>query len=406
MSVRAIYHEEKHIGEKIKKTKTQFIFKFELDGLQHQIEFLVSKLTGKKKVIQDGEVILEQQKLAKNFQFPFNIGKHMLNLSYGLKGAKLRIDNVAFEDLYQSRGFKATSMPSGHKRPEGGRPKASTTYAGKKNITDGWSDIQRAKDSVKYDDIPDPYAQDKKGEKEAGKFKEENKQKQKTSLRDIGKRQKSSTVKEKKSTGFGDEDEFDWGDGDSKKQSSNNDAFDFDFGTSSTSDQNKKSDAFDFDSFGQELSKPTSSTDPFADMEQPKASGSTGLEDVIFDNELTKPQNPPSKQQETDIFSTDFTSPTPPPSNPFAAFTTPPVPQPPRPQQDPFSHPTSTLPPPAGPTTFGGPPSQSSWSAGFSNGNFSNDPFSEPGAFESKLTCDPNKDFASLNPFGGNGFSK
>ena len=93
MSVRAIYAEEKHIGEKIKKSKTQFIWKFELDGLQHQIEFLVSKLTGKKRVLQDGVVILEQQKLSKSFTFPFNIGKHMCNISYGLKGAKMRIDN-------------------------------------------------------------------------------------------------------------------------------------------------------------------------------------------------------------------------------------------------------------------------------------------------------------------------
>lgn len=66
------------------------------------------------------------------------------------------------------------------------------------------------------------------------------------------------------------------------KQSSKNDDFDFDFGASSSSNQNKKSDAFDFDSFGQELSTPASSADPFADMNQPKSSATTGLEDVIF----------------------------------------------------------------------------------------------------------------------------
>lgn len=77
MSIRAIYFEEKNIGEHIKKSKKQFIWKFELDGLQHTIEFLVSKLTGKKKILQDGISLYEQKKMTTSFQFPFNIGKHM-----------------------------------------------------------------------------------------------------------------------------------------------------------------------------------------------------------------------------------------------------------------------------------------------------------------------------------------
>uniref|UniRef100_A0A7S3KDR0 Uncharacterized protein n=1 Tax=Euplotes crassus TaxID=5936 RepID=A0A7S3KDR0_EUPCR len=318
----------------------------------------------------------------------------MLNLSYGLKGAKLRINNVAFEDLYQSRGFKDTRMPSGHSRPNGGRPKASTTYNSKKKITDGWSDIQRAKDSVKYDDIPDPYAHDKKLSSEDRKSTEDT-HKEKKSLRDIGKRQKSSTVKEKKSEGFGDEADFNWDQEDHKKQSSKNDDFDFDFETSSSSNQNKKSDAFDFDSFGQELSKPASSTDPFADMNQPKSSATSGLEDVIFG------QNPQPKQSERDIFGSDFNQPAPPTSssNPFDAFTTPSAPQPAKPQPA-YNN---SFPTTAPPTSFG--TSQPTWNSNFTS-NFSSDPFSEPGAFESQLTSDPNKNFASLNPFGDNGFAK
>ena len=187
MSVRAIYYEEKHIGEKIKKTKTQFLWKFELDGMQHQLEFLVSKLSGKKRVIQDGVVLLEQQKIIKSFQFPFNIGKHMWNLSYSMKGAKLRIDNWSFSDLYQGKNFEDGKSASVHKRPEV-HPRSKTEYNSKKKISDGWNDIKKAKDSVKYADIPDPYSNEPKKEEV----------KEKISLKDLGRRKKTGTVFQKK----------------------------------------------------------------------------------------------------------------------------------------------------------------------------------------------------------------
>lgn len=131
MSIRAIYFEEKNIGERIKKSKKQFIWKFELDGLQHTIEFLVSKLTGKKKVIQDGITLLEQKKLTKSFQFPFNINKHMCVIIYNLNETDLRIDNNPFETLYQGKQLKEHNVASVNKRPENAN-RSQTTYISRK----------------------------------------------------------------------------------------------------------------------------------------------------------------------------------------------------------------------------------------------------------------------------------
>jgi hypothetical protein len=206
MSVRAIYFEERNIGEHIKKSKKQFIWKFELDGLQHTIEFLVSKLTGKKKVIQDGIVLLEQKKLTKSFEFPFNISKHMLVIKYGLKGSDLRIDNNIFENLYQGKSFgdKTTAVPAKSTGPA----RSQTQYTASKKVSDGWGDIKKAKDNVKYDDIPDPY------DDVPIKVKEEIKEK--VSLESVGNRRKTGTVVQKsKNTEFFDQDndnDFDWGD--------------------------------------------------------------------------------------------------------------------------------------------------------------------------------------------------
>jgi hypothetical protein len=204
MSVRAIYFEERNIGEHIKKSKKQFIWKFELDGLQHTIEFLVSKLTGKKKVIQDGIVLLEQKKLTKSFEFPFNISKHMLVIKYGLKGSDLRIDNNIFENLYQGKSFgdKTTPVPAKSTAPV----RSQTQYTASKKVSDGWGDIKKAKDNVKYDDIPDPY------DDVPMKVKEE--KKEKVSLENAGNWKRTGTVVQKsKNTEFFDNDnDFDWGD--------------------------------------------------------------------------------------------------------------------------------------------------------------------------------------------------
>ena len=74
-------------------------------------------------------------------------------------------------------------------------------------VPDGWSDIKKAKDNVKYDDIPDPYA-------DASSVNKEEK-KEKASLENMGRREKSGTVIQKnKNNDFFDKDnDFDWGDG-------------------------------------------------------------------------------------------------------------------------------------------------------------------------------------------------
>lgn len=44
------------------KSKKKYTWKFELDGLQHTVEFQVSLISGKKKIFQDGKLIYKNQK--------------------------------------------------------------------------------------------------------------------------------------------------------------------------------------------------------------------------------------------------------------------------------------------------------------------------------------------------------
>ena len=149
----------------------------------------------------------EQKKITKSFQFPFNIGKHSCTILYGLNQVDLRIDNCQFENLYQGRNIDGSGPPG---KKASGPARANTSYpSGSKNVSEGWADIRRAKDGVKYDDIPDPYAVSKPSMGEESKSKP---------LEEAGRHQKSGTVFKKKEKEFFDsdgeeenEDDFEWG---------------------------------------------------------------------------------------------------------------------------------------------------------------------------------------------------
>ena len=99
-SVKAVYYKEKNIGNWLKKSKKQYIWKLEVDGDLHCIEFLDSILSGKKKIIKNGLIVFERQLFGVPFQYPFNIGKHSLNIAMHGDKYELRVDGMSFSHLY------------------------------------------------------------------------------------------------------------------------------------------------------------------------------------------------------------------------------------------------------------------------------------------------------------------
>lgn len=405
MSIRAIYFEEKNIGEHIKKSKKQFIWKFELDGLQHTIEFLVSKLTGKKKILQDGISLYEQKKMTTSFQFPFNIGKHMWVIAYSSKEVDLRIDNNTFESLYKGRKFdhNVPSVYTNNTAPA----RSNTNYIPQdftKKVPEGWADIKKAKDGLNYDDIPDPYSTSSKTE--IRKEQEpESKAMSKEFFESMTRDKKSHTIfkKQENTDFFGDKDEFDWGTQKQTAAKPSHDAFAFEF--DQPIQKKSESDPFSFDEFSNKL--PTNNKkdiDPFGDFGGSKAdpfaamgkSKSTGLEDVFG----SKPQ------KHDDIFGGGILAPETnkisSSSNPFDAFNIPEKQAPP-PKQNPFvsdvfSNNSSF------PSAFGGSSSATfgstgdSWGAAFPSAFPSTFPTAFPTSFQSSNTSAFPSSFPSAFP--------
>lgn len=80
-SVKALYYKENNIGNWLKKSKKQYVWKMEVDGDMHTIEFLDSVLSGKKKIVKNGLTVFERQLFGVPFQYLFTIGKHSFNIA-------------------------------------------------------------------------------------------------------------------------------------------------------------------------------------------------------------------------------------------------------------------------------------------------------------------------------------
>eukprot|EP00347_Sterkiella_histriomuscorum_P010870 403374607 len=106
MSITPQYFEIKDVGKTIKSTKKQYVWRFILDGKNYTIEMFTSVLSGKKKILQNGQIIYFDSKFKSAFQFPFSIGKNSLNILQHGDKFELRINNQSFTHLWDNERTK------------------------------------------------------------------------------------------------------------------------------------------------------------------------------------------------------------------------------------------------------------------------------------------------------------
>lgn len=102
-TVKAIYCEARNIGKHIKATKKKLQWKLELDGRPFCIELYLSRLTNKVKVLVNGDIKLNSKRNSGvAFAYSFKLGKTIFMVMQKENDYDLRIDNIAFSELYVS----------------------------------------------------------------------------------------------------------------------------------------------------------------------------------------------------------------------------------------------------------------------------------------------------------------
>ena len=90
----------KDIGGTFKSSKHQYIWEFTLDDKRINIQFFVSKLSDKRKIIYNQKVIREEESKDNSYSYEFVMDGHNYKISQNLDTSDLLIDGGSFEYFY------------------------------------------------------------------------------------------------------------------------------------------------------------------------------------------------------------------------------------------------------------------------------------------------------------------
>jgi len=113
------------IGATFKSSKKQFVWKFELDEENHQVELECSFLTNKRRVFFDKELKFKGYKpFGEAFSHRFFYNKHIITVENNGTDADIIIDNYSFNEIYGRKIWermygRAKPAPSASKQEEG-----------------------------------------------------------------------------------------------------------------------------------------------------------------------------------------------------------------------------------------------------------------------------------------------
>ena len=99
LNISNLYYTEKNIGLNYLKSKREFVWGFDLDGTPAHIKFLDSRLSYKKRIYINGDIILET-KCKSEFSHDFEVYKHHCVIIQYADKFELRIDGESFTHLY------------------------------------------------------------------------------------------------------------------------------------------------------------------------------------------------------------------------------------------------------------------------------------------------------------------
>ena len=99
LNISNLFYTEKDVGLNLFKSKREFVWGFDLDGTPVHIKFLDSRLTNKKRIYKNGDIIF-YTKCKTDFSHDFEVyGHHCVIIQYADK-FELRIDGESFTHLY------------------------------------------------------------------------------------------------------------------------------------------------------------------------------------------------------------------------------------------------------------------------------------------------------------------
>lgn len=111
---KALEFQKTKVGKRIKSTKVRFLWKFELDKKEFQIELYLSRISGKRTIKLNGDVYTTEKKSSAAYgNYPVKLGKRIV-VVYEAEDNKfdLRVENLSFDAYYNAHKAEPTEFYS------------------------------------------------------------------------------------------------------------------------------------------------------------------------------------------------------------------------------------------------------------------------------------------------------
>lgn len=104
----ALFFEERNVGKRLKFTKKRYTWKFEIDNCEFVIDLFVSRVSGKKKILVNGDIKVETSNpMPLGSCFPLRYGNHKIQvIATGENSFDLRIDSQSFISMLKKSESK------------------------------------------------------------------------------------------------------------------------------------------------------------------------------------------------------------------------------------------------------------------------------------------------------------
>lgn len=107
MNIKNLFHDKRYVGRTVKSSKIYYVWEFVLEGKLMKVELFQSVVSGKKKLVLNGNMLTEEESYSADFIYQFSVKQHLIEVEQkGLEKFEMVIDKKSFKTLLDDEASK------------------------------------------------------------------------------------------------------------------------------------------------------------------------------------------------------------------------------------------------------------------------------------------------------------
>lgn len=158
--VKALFSDVNKVGKRIKASKKKFTWKFSVDSREHTVDMYVSTLSGKRKVLLDGDLVYSgKSQSGVYFHYPMKVDRVMVAIEQMEDAWDLKIGGISFAQLSVMRQSAAEPKEADWGGAQEWKADKESEFGPVHNKWDDWEKPKPKPKAVdEWEEQPDPRA--------------------------------------------------------------------------------------------------------------------------------------------------------------------------------------------------------------------------------------------------------